>query len=397
MKKIFAVACALLLCLCACSAFAEESADIAPLTGGEMAAWAEALRSACAGSEPVLDPHDEGAETEDGILFLYNGIALYADRAEMTEETRILAAESIDLDAAPLREVQSGMTPAELCAVFPNENPNMAGDRAGAVLYLREEADGRVLYGRVLRDGQRVSAAEYGELIPDGDGWRWAQMTFRFDMGLLDSVRAEGFSDAEDGLLLTAEDRDALLAELKRTEAMDEYTAVLTSRDGTAMAEFGEADLVFSGLDLTSLKPEDLPGAPEEDRMEDSDGSWLLLLDEAAWEAVFRCDDEAGANPRLISLTLKDGSVEGPRGVRVGDMLLEDTLRFRHEGRGTDENMTEILYGAADSVPRGVAEYGAEDGVALRYTAALSDGREAELLLRYGDLMDLGEIMIRIR
>ena len=143
------------------------------------------------------------------------------------------------------------------------------------------------------------------------------------------------------------------------------------------------------------MTPEDLPGSPEEDMMEDDDGSYILMLDEADYDAVFRCDNEAGANAQIVSFTIKGEAFEGPRGVRIGDKLHEDIQRFRFENRESD-GTDEILYGDADSVNRGVAQYSVDGESSLRYTTETEDGTQVVLLLRYA-LNILEEIIIYVQ
>ena len=57
---------------------------------------------------------------------------------------------------------------ADVLAAYPLENETLAGTREDAVLYLHDTAGGGFVYGRILRDGQRVSAAEYGEVPRKG-------------------------------------------------------------------------------------------------------------------------------------------------------------------------------------------------------------------------------------
>jgi hypothetical protein len=130
------------------------------------------------------------------------------------------------------------------------------------------------------------------------------------------------------------------------------------------------------------MPPEDLPGSPEEDMMEDEDGSYILMLDEADWDAVFRCDNEEGVNAKIVSFTIKGEGLEGPRGVRIGDRLHEDLQRFRFEGNDSD-GTEEILYGDENAASFGIAQYSADGESTLRYTTDAGDGKQAVLLLRY--------------
>ena len=390
MKKFLSMIIALCM-LAACGTAAAEGP--APLTAGELEAWANGLKAVALEEALLNDPADEESETEDGFRFQYAFAALYGDQTEMTADTRLLAAVinasgeedaaegSVTEQAGP-RGIRLSMSPAEVTALFPSDNPEQAGDRTGAMLFLRETEDGGAVYGKVDRDGQRVSAITYGEFVPEGDGFRLATLQCLFSDSLLYEMRAECFDSKADTPLLTREDRDDMVAGLKALDGKDEYIAVKTSRNGAELSEFGMDDLNFSGLRFLEMTPEDLPGSPEEDMMEDDDGSYILMLDEADWDAVFRCDNAEGASARIVSFTITGEGLEGPRGVRIGDKLHEDLQRFRF-GEGAGDGTSEILYGSEGGVPSGTALYSVGGESTLRYIADAGDGKQVVLLLRY--------------
>lgn len=390
MKKFLSMIIALCM-LAACGIAVAEDPD--PLTAGELEAWANGLKAVALEEELLNDPADEDSETEDGFLFQYAFAALYGDQTEMTADTKLLAAvidesgeeESRESDAVEQvgpRGISLSMSPAEVIALFPNDNPEQAGDRTGAMLFLHETADGGAVYGKVDRDGQRVSAITYGEFVAEEDGFRLATLQCFFADSLLYEMRAECFDSEADIPLLTREDRDDMVAGLKALDGKDEYVAVKTSRDGTELTEFSSDDLSFSGLRFLEMTPEDLPGSPEEDMMEDDDGSYILMLDEADYDAVFRCDNAEGVNAKIVSFTIKGEGLEGPRGVRIGDKLYEDLQRFRFEGNESD-GTEEVLYGDESAASFGLAQYSADGESTLRYATDAGDGTQAVLLLRY--------------
>ncbi len=390
MKKIY-LAVLLALCLAAmglCAAFAE---DAAPVTAEELAAWAGELKARALESAPENDPTDESADVEGGIMFLYPFATLYADRTEMTAETVLSAVALSETEDATFRDAALSMTPGELTALFPCNTPDQAGTREGAVLYLQETDAGALRYGRIRRDGQRVFSVDYGDLEPAGDGWYMAQVTFEFSEGLLSGISAQGFNP-ETAPRLTEAEKNELAAELNALAGETGYRAVKSSRNGAELAPFGPEDLVFSGLDFLSLRPEDLPGTPESETIDNGDGTSLLRVDGDGYVAVFFTG--ADGNSRVVSLSIEDDEMEGPRCVRLGDAFHEDMQRFRFENRGPD-GQAEVLYGADNEVPRGRAEYGA-DSLALRYITEVPGGGEAELLLNYS-LSKLSEIILYIR
>ena len=161
---------------------------------------------------------------------------------------------------------------------------------------------------------------------------------------------------------------------------------------GVELTAFGEEDLRFSGFFYPELQPETLPGIPEKVITDNGDGTWLLCCVEESWEAVFACDAEGG-NARILSFTLLDDSMEGPRGVRIGDQFYEDFQRFRSGENEMTEDMTEVLYGTEDTVPRGLANYWPGE-MTLRYVAETEAGMQVELVLQYENTT-LSDIVIR--
>ena len=389
MKKIFSLILSICLVCGAGIAAAEGSAET-PITAGELTEWSSEIKTMALGSIPMNDPTDpEDAESEDGNLFDYPFASIYADATEMTEETEILSIDLKENGAAALRGLTIGMAASDLIRAFPNDNPGMAGDRSGAILYLRDGAMGETLYGQVLRDGQRISRVEYGEIAETDGGYRRTALVCFFHEGLLYELRAEGLGQKAN---LDAESREEMIRQLQAMAGKDEYLAFASSTDGSEIAPFGEEDLVFSGIDFLRILPDELPGNPEKAMIDNGDGSWLMIVNEEGYNAVFYTDSE-GNSPLIASLEITDDRIEGPRGVRLGDMLNEVYQRFCFEKVGMDAPKS-MLYGNEEELPRGSIENEAE-GVTLRYLTEVTGGRVAELILRF-HLNELSEIIIQI-
>lgn len=380
--------CAVIGLLCAAGAEAP-----APVTADELSAWADGLKVLALENEPDNDPAGEDAAMEDGYLMRYPFAALYADRTEMSGNTRIAAVEITESEESGFRTATVNMTPGMVAALFPNENPEMIGDWQGALLYMTDDAENGLLYGRIRRDGQRICAIEYGQLKPADGGYRMAALTFSFEDSLLSEIRASGTDPALAPLLSEAE-KNAFSAELAALGEKVEYGAVKTSRNGMELTEFRQDDLVFSGFDFLNLVPSAMPGLPETVLVDNGDGTWLLTVDAEDYEAVFRTDGD-GENAAIVSFTIKGEDLEGPRCIRLGDAFHEDLQRFRFEDNGSD-GTTEVLYGTAGTAPYGVVDYGGSEGITLRYGTEAPDGRTVELRLSY-TLSRLSEIIIYIQ
>ena len=379
MKKFLCLALALFLCA-AVPALAEEAP--APVTEAELTAFAAGVLEQVLAETPLNNPKDESSRREDGIFFQFETASVYAAADELARETPVNALVFTDSEEAIFRGVGIDTQWSDLLAAFPLENETLAGTKEAAMLYLYATGDGGYTYGRILRDGQRISAAEYGQVLPAGSGFRRASVTFSLQNGLVTSIRFDGLNPE------TAEalDTDQAAAEYAALEAMSrkiDYRAVKSSRNGLELTPFGEEDLVFDGIDFLSLQPDTLPGTPERDLFDNEDGTWLMRCDGDGYEAVFSCD-ALGGNAAILSFSILDGGIEGPRCVRLGDLFADDFNRFRNGENDVDENMTEILYGMENIGQRGFANYDTGSGeTSLRYVTPLSAGGEVELLLKF--------------
>lgn len=358
-------------------ASAEETAG--PVTAAELEALAESVRATALTGAPLNDPASEDAGSEDGTCFVYEIARIYAEGTELTAETPVSTLVFSGGEGAVFRHTGIDTAVADVLASFPLDNPELAGVREEAVLYLRENADGGYTYGRILRDGQRITAVEYGEVLPEGDAFRRVTVTYNMYSVLVDSIRVDGLN--ADAGYLDAEDAEELKAELQELLTHDEYQAVKSSRNGLDLDVFSEDDLIFDGFSYLAMQPATLPGETEQELIDNEDGTWLMRCDGDGYEAVFNCD-EYGSNARILSFQILDEDTEGPRCVRLGDLFSEDFCRFRNGENETGEDMTELLYGTADTVPRGVATYDPAE-MSLRYVTETASGEQVELILRY--------------
>ena len=383
-----------ILCLAAVMAlsavFPASAETVRPVTAEELNSLLESARTEALEAEPLNDPTDAEAQSEDGTLIQYETARFYMDGESLTAESPVNVLSFDDGSKPVLRGLGIYSALEEVLTAFPNENAELAGTREEALLYLTKNTADGFVYGRILRDGQRVIAAEYGEVLPAGEGFRCVAVTFSLQEGLVSSVRVDGLNPGAGQL--DASYANEFLAELTALAARDEYRAVKTSRDGLQLTAFDENDLAFGGIAYAALTPETLPGETQQEKIDNEDGTWLLRCEGTGYEAVFLCD-ENGTNARILSFSILDDQAEGPRGVRLGDLFSEDFCRFRSGENDMTDDMTELLYGSEDGVPRGVASYNPDD-MSLRYVTATQDGLQVELILRYVDNY-LTEIMLQ--
>lgn len=374
MRKILCLLAALMLC----AVFPAAAEEPQPVTAAELDALLESVRTQALSSELLNDPSGEEAQSEDGTLFQYSFTRIYAAGTVLAEDTPFNAVVYEDSEGPVFRFIGIDSMLDELLAAFPNENTELAGTRDEALLFLRDTENGFV-YGRILRSGQRVFAVEYGEVLPDGDGFRRSAATFTLQDGLVTSIRMDGPGSGQ----LDAAWAGELRVELQELGSRDEYRAVKTSRNGKDLEPFNESDLVFDGFSYTAMQPSTLPGSPEQEMIDNEDGTWLMRCEGPGYEAVFSCD-ENGENATILSFSILDEETEGPRCVRLGDLFHEDFMRFRSEDNEMTEDMTELLYGEEDGEAWGFASYDPSAGeTGLRYVTTTKDGLKVQLILRY--------------
>ena len=378
------------LCLCVSAAAAETAPD--PVTEQELTGFLATIREAVLKEDaPLNDPTDESARSEDGTRFQYMTAVVFAEGTALAADTPVNALFFEDSEGPVFRGTGIDTQWSDLLAAFPLENKTLAGTHDEAVLYLRETEKGGFVYGRILRDGQRIRAVEYGELLASGGEFRRISVTYTLQNGLVTSLRFDGLNPSAG--LMGADHAAEMLGELKTLASADEYQAVRSSRNGLELTAFGPEDLVFSGISYTELSPDTLPGTPESELIDNGDNTWLLRCDGDGYEAVFRCGAD-GKNASILSYTILDPDAEGPRGVRLGDLFSEDFCRFRNGENEMTEDMTELLYGTQGEGAWGYASYEPSAGeTSLRYVTPLADGTNVELLLKYEE-NTLSEIIL---
>ena len=349
------------------------------VTAAELEGLLATVREEAAAETLLNDPTDEAARSEDGTLFLYEVAQIYAEGETLTADTPVNTLVFEDSEGPVFRGTGIDTHRVDLLAAFRLDNQTLGGTREQALLYLTENADGGFLYGTALRDGQRLTAVKYGEMIKNGDGYRDVSVTYSLLNSLVTAIRADGLNPSA---TIDAQQAEEMLAGLKALGTETGYRMVANSRIGTDLTAFSAEDLSFSGIRYTELTPETLPGEAEKELIDNEDGTWLMRCDGDGFEAVFTCDGDGG-NAKILSYTILDPDAEGPRAVRLGDLMSDDYCRFRSEGNEMTEEMTEVLYGTEESGEFGLASFDYSAGEAsLRYGTE-ADGTRVELLLKY--------------
>ena len=386
MKRILCLLTAVMLCLILPAA-AEENTKV--VTAAELDELLERVRAQALTEELLNDPAGEDAESEDGTFFLYEAVGFYAEGTEMTADTPVNTLVFDCDEENVLRGTGMNSRVEDVLAAFPLDNADLAGTREDAILYLRETEAG-FAYGRILRDGQWINTVEYGEVVSDGKMSCRTAVTYSLENGTVNAIRVSGLNPAGGELMDTSQAKE-FYNELIQLAGCEDYRAVKTSRNGLELTALDAEELVVGGVPYVTMKPGDLPGTPETEMIDNEDGTWLLRCDGDGYEAVFRCG-EHGEDAEILSFTILDDGIEGPRSVRIGDIFSDDFNRFRNGENEMGEDMTELLYGTEGTAPYGVAFYDFS-AMTLRYVTDTPEGPQVELLLKYDNYF-LTEIIL---
>ena len=387
MVKILLVLAALLLpCLCA----AEESvADTLLLS--ELTEWATRYQVRAMDAQPLNDP--AASYTSDGYEFIYDFATLYADRPVMDADTVVYAVVITSPEEEGPRGIRVDDSLAAAMAAFYSENPELRGSRDNAVIYLIDLLPESLQWAEVQRDGQRVQTVQYAvhdQMTSGGDGYTDAGLILTMEDGTVSAIRAYGMHSR-----ITFDEVYDLRGRIQAAALAEDYVLVPTSYNGGTLEKFSGADLYFAGMDFTALTPEYVAmrlGDPIDDEwVQDGDMS-IRTMTWADCEVTFTCDRDGG-NPRIYMYLITGPGVDGPRAVCVGNTFPEVFNRFRNGEGEFDGVSREVLYGSEDSGEFGMADYGSDASVTLRYGLVLEDGSRVVLHMTFTEMV-LMEIMV---
>lgn len=356
MKKLIV----LLLCLTllAPAALAADVEESAPLSYEELQLYLATLPAIALQSPVSCQMGDDGRVTAN------------TDCGRLTIREEALTADSVVTEAVlsvhqeDPRGLYMGDTLNMVLDTYPNDNPDLDGTYDDAALYITGEKP-EVVYGYLLRDGQRITQITHviyhwlgsGNVIRCG-------VEYRLEQGTLIGIRVFGMQDEIDEATALRE-----IDECATMQENNEYRAYPQSEAGSGLAPFEREDLYFSGLDLLGMTYEDaiavLGDSPVDDWMEDSTGDYLRLRQ---WDEISLLFDYSAQKQfkGLNTVIITGESIEGPRGVRVGDAMETVLYRFLHDQGGTDETGI-LLYGDGQNPPYGVCAY-SEETATLTYT-----------------------------
>lgn len=372
---------------------AAEETEADTLLLPELQEWAERYKTRAIASEPLNDP--KNSKTEEGYEFIYEFATLYADKATMKEDTVVSAV----VITSPLEEGPRGVkvddTLQVATAAFYNENEQLRGSATNAVIYLIDLLPESLQWAEVQRDGQRVETVQYAvhdQLTTGGDGYTDAGLILTMQDGSVSAIRAYGLDSR-----ISFDEVYEVRSRMRAAAMADDYAQVPFSYDGASLEKFGGADLVFAGMDFTTLTPDYasmMLGEAMSDTWVQDGKTTIRTMSFADCEITF-FEGGVGEQAQIYMFLLTSGGVEGPRAVRVGDTFSEVYNRFRNGEGEFDGVSREVLYGSEDSGEFGVAEYGMDASATLRYGLVLEDGTRVVLHMTFTEMV-LSEVMLYI-
>ncbi len=373
MKKLMS------LCLVAClilSLCQLALADVNDLSKAEFTSYTESLLK-----DALTVNRYQAEQTDGGYLLHFDRYTLKTDSDRLSANTKINGVIFDDLSDADdgmgdIRSVKLNDSMAVLLAAYPLENTALAGTREDAVLYIAGELPGQATVGYMKRDGQRALEITYSlyYMADGGVGVNTIQYTLK-DGAVIRSELTLNKS------LLTLKDAKDELSGYWEKREVNEYSAYLSAAESGSAEPFGRDDLIFSGLDLLDLTPETAVAVLGDDYAEEwlQDGNTYVHVMEWNAATVTFLHDSQKNLLRLDSFSMDEDTLEGPRGIRVGDQQQSVIERFQ-SGAGLSEGDVTYLYGTEKDESYGMAQYIGEGEVALRYVC-VADDKQVTLLM----------------
>ena len=206
-------------------------------------------------AQPMNDPTEAAAFSEDGYAFIYDFATLYMDRPEMTEESVLKNLVITTADEEGPRGTCIDMLAGDVLTRYYNENESLEGDRGFATLYVSDTMPSGAMWAWVQRDGQRIMTIQYAvheQLSSGGDGYTDAGLVYTIQDNLVAAIRAYGLDSR-----VEEEDVQNNLNAVEDVMEKTDYAQAPVSYIGTDLTAFGEEDLTFAGINFLTVTPEE--------------------------------------------------------------------------------------------------------------------------------------------
>ncbi|MCL2811237.1 MAG: hypothetical protein FWD25_05025 [Clostridia bacterium] len=382
-KKIIKKICAMALVIYLICLAAFAAGEVLPATHAELLQWRDEIwaqtRHLPVYNDPLntYDPTGSATYLIQLESYTVESISPTLD----VEENPILSVTFNDTHAQGPRGTGLGMWAEEILAAYPNDNPALIGNQEFAALYVSDAA-----WGLVMRDHRGLLNIEYGL----ADGFDCIILSYVIADGQVSDMRVSGFSETISPEELS--ERIAMVRGVAADNSFDPETAMLPPLHAEM---FHPGDLVFSGLDFLNETEQSMYLKEVEQSL------YMSRFDgDPGLEIGFMARRFEGEDMRLESLRITDPKFEGPRGLRVGDPLLEALTRFRSEDPAYQGPLT-ILYAPGETMkqpPFGLLEMHADGGATITYaTPVPGDEDEAVMLQITVEDLHITELYISYR
>ena len=392
MKKLISILLVLALCM-TLTAFGEEASEPGILSAEQIRNAINGFRATATDLPLIASDLSEDAESGDSRILQYSFGNIHANTPELTEDTVIYDITVLTDEWEVLPGIAVNGFTEDILNSFRNDNAGLAGDYNGALIYL-EGDPAKGFNGALLsRDGQKNTQLHYLSVVPNGNMFDIAGVIFFIDSNCINAIELY----AADGTL-SPEDAAGQYSLLSVYADEDDYVSVPTDyNNGTTLDPFQTDDLVFSGIDFLNADSSAFPNRLDEMYIDNGDGTYLHRVDGEGYNVIFAADKD-GNDLCIDTLTVTGENLEGPRCVRVGDIMIDDQVRFRYEDTEFDyDNMIQMMYGSRNVAPYGIAEYHTDGTAELTYTVPVEDGMTVMLRLEYSsDGMVLTTFTVKI-
>ena len=368
MKKLcitLALLCALMLfCL---PAVADEAGV---LTETEVSTWLNQVLLSTLSQTPLNAPIGEESLTEDGYAFLYSTVTLYYDKpvldAQSVLNALVVTDEALDMP----RGIRLGAPVQMLFTAYGWQNPTLAGDESFAPLYTLNQLPDSAYWAWAQRSGAQLQSVQCGIHARMGeDSYTDTGILYTVQQQEVSAIRVYGLS-ASVGLAQV----ESNLAAVGGSGATVSAQAVAGVTVQSSADAFTQSDLQFARMDFLTLTDKGaatLLGEPTgQTWAQEETGAWLQSLAYKGATMVFAMDSNR-ENARLVSLTITDGQLAGPRGLMIGADLDSVISLFRSDGTGAVSASAALLYGDGQTTPYGTLERNGGDAT-LRYAASVT-------------------------
>ncbi|MDD2647716.1 MAG: hypothetical protein PHI27_13135 [Eubacteriales bacterium] len=355
LRKFLGILISLVICFSGVSAFAAE--EPTPFAADEAISGINEAISLSLSEEEVQQGVVDDDDAGEGLYAVSTGEFVFiTDTDTLTDSSRVERVRITTPEYSDARGMTIGTFVSNIFQYYPMENWQLFGSKDEALIYLDTEAEGGVSYGIVYRDGQRIQSIQYSQLLKTDDGWCEAGVSYEIDSSFAVSITLYSSSDA-----LTDSEKEARVGALRALRTQKEVFSYIPY-DGAEVAMLSREDLIFDKTDLFSITPDEALAsygkAQETEYLSSSDGTFLYTMQWEDLTLAFMTDAQKNVLYPVQAYVIGD-TVEGPRGIRVGDYLFDVLMRFP-QGNGMRLDGIETLYASeagADIAPYGKVVY----------------------------------------